>query len=62
MKKYKNFDCVEFQRTVRLKHYEEAKGDFDLMLKLQDERLKTDSLWLWLINRKMETKVTEALG
>jgi hypothetical protein len=34
-KKNENFDCVEFQRAVRLKNYEECNGDYSLMIEKQ---------------------------
>jgi hypothetical protein len=42
--KNKDFDCVEYQRAIRLKNYEEAGGDFNKMLTLRKERLDKNEL------------------
>ncbi len=59
MKKNENFDCVEFQRAVRLKNYEECNGDYSLMIEKQNKRLKNNDLWLRLIKRKAQNKAKD---
>ncbi len=55
----KQFDCVEYQRAIRLKNYEEANGNFDLMLLNREKRLKNNELWKRLIDRKGQQNKTE---
>jgi hypothetical protein len=52
----KSFDCVEFQREVRLRHYQEANGDIELMIKNMRKRLENNSYIKEFIERKEEEK------
>jgi hypothetical protein len=56
MKTIENFDCVKFQREVRLMHYEECKGDYNLMISNQNKRLQNNKLWIKLLERQKKTK------
>jgi hypothetical protein len=56
MKTNENFDCVEFQRKIRLKHYEECNGDYNLMIINQNIRLKDNELLKKLLERKEKEK------
>ncbi len=51
----KEFDCVDYQRAVRLRNYEEAGGDFKVMLLKSKERLENNELWKNL-NTRIKTK------
>jgi queuine/archaeosine tRNA-ribosyltransferase len=56
-----NFDCVEFQREVRLRHYFEANGDIVLMIKNMRERLENNSFCKEFIESKeKETQLKTA--
>jgi hypothetical protein len=56
MNKKKSFDCVEFQRKVRMENYILANGDFDLMIANMQKRLIDNELYNFLIERKNEGK------
>ena len=46
------FDCVEFQRQIRLKNYLEANGNYDLMILNMKNRLHDNELYKYLIEKK----------
>jgi len=56
METIENFDCVEFQRAVRLKHFEECNGDYNLLIINQNNRLLKNDLWIKLLERKLMEK------
>lgn len=52
----KQFDCVEYQRAIRLKNYEEAGGDYRLMLLNREKRLNGNELWIKLVDKTKDNK------
>ncbi|MBI5325759.1 MAG: hypothetical protein HZB41_10905 [Ignavibacteriae bacterium] len=52
MNKTKTFDCVQFQRSIREKMLKEADYDLDKLIKGIEERLKTNDLYKFLIERQ----------
>lgn len=52
----KTFDCVEFQRKVRMDNYILANGDYDLMISNMQNRLKDNELYRFLIERQEKEK------
>jgi hypothetical protein len=57
MNKEKSFDCVEFQRKVRMGNYQLANGDFDLMISNMKDRLKDNELYNFFIERKKKEEL-----
>ena len=56
MKKNKSFDCVEFQRKVRLENYLKANGDFDLMIANMKNSLNDNDLYKYFMKRKYDAE------
>lgn len=52
MSKKKTFDCVEFQRKVRQQNYDDANGNYDLMLSNMKKRLQDNELYLFFKEMK----------
>jgi hypothetical protein len=48
----KDFDCVEMKRQIQEKLWIEAGETIDGLIKLLDERTKTNKLWIELTERK----------
>jgi hypothetical protein len=61
MNEEKSFDCVEFQREVRMRHYLEANGDYDLMISNMKNRLKDNELYNFFIERKEKAEILKVL-
>lgn len=56
MNKEKSFDCVEFQRKVRMNNYLSADGNYDLMISNMMKRLKDNELYNFLMERRKNEK------
>ena len=53
----KNFDCVEMKRQIQEKLWIEAGETIDGLIKLLNEKTKTNKLWLELTESK-EKQIT----
>jgi hypothetical protein len=57
----KNFDCVQFQRDIREKHWKESGETFEGFMNYIDDKIKTSKLLQELIERKeKERQLTTA--
>jgi len=52
----KNFDCVQFQRDIREKHWKESGETFEGLMKYLDEKIKNSKLLKELLERKEKEK------
>ncbi len=52
----KTFDCVEMKRQIQEQMWIEAGETFEGLIKLLDEKTKTNKLWLELKERKRKVK------
>ncbi|MGA2298200.1 MAG: hypothetical protein ABSG15_11700 [FCB group bacterium] len=50
--KTKTFDCVQYQRGIREKHWKESGETFEGLMKYLDEKIKNSSLLKELIDKK----------
>lgn len=48
----KTFDCVEMKRQIQEKLWKEAGETIDGLIKLLNEKTKTNKLWIELSERK----------
>jgi len=48
----KTFDCVQFQRAVREKHWKESGETFDGLMKYLDEKIQKSQLLKELLKKK----------
>jgi hypothetical protein len=60
MNNEKEFDCVEFQRSIREKLLNEANNDLKTLVDNANQRNKQDDMFKFLIDRENQKKLNKS--